>query len=99
MKQIPLSRFLVASQRDKKLIDADLRLLIETIARACKAISTRANKGALADGRDNAGKKNVHGEVQKALDVLSNEILLEANEWGGSLAALVSEEMDDPQPA
>jgi fructose-1,6-bisphosphatase I len=28
--------------------------------------------------------------------VISNEILLEANEWGGHLAAIASEEMDDP---
>jgi fructose-1,6-bisphosphatase I len=40
----------------------------------------------------------VQGETQKKLDVLSNEILLEANEWGGHLAALASEEMDDPHP-
>jgi fructose-1,6-bisphosphatase I len=36
--------------------------------------------------------------VQKKLDVLSNEILLEANEWGGNLAALASEEMENPRP-
>jgi fructose-1,6-bisphosphatase I len=36
--------------------------------------------------------------VQKKLDVLSNEILLEANEWGGNLAALASEEMEEPRP-
>lgn len=45
-----------------------------------------------------AGTENVQGETQKKLDVLSNEILLEANEWGGHLAALASEEMDDPHP-
>ncbi len=93
-----LTQFLVARQRDKSLIDADLRLLLETIARACKGISTRVNKGALADGLGSAGKTNVQGEVQKKLDVLSNEILLEANEWGGNLAALASEEMDNPRP-
>jgi fructose-1,6-bisphosphatase I len=98
MRRIHLSRFLIERQRDKKIINADLRLLIETIARACKAISTRVNKGALADGLGGAGTKNVQGEAQKKLDVLSNEILLEANEWGGSLAALASEEMDDPRP-
>jgi fructose-1,6-bisphosphatase I len=38
----------------------------------------------------------VQGEVQKKLDVISNEILLEANEWGGHLAAMASEEMDHP---
>jgi fructose-1,6-bisphosphatase I len=98
MKRITLTQFLVSRQRDKKLINADLRLLIETIARACKGISTRVNKGALADGLGSAATKNVHGEAQKTLDVLSNEILLEANEWGGNLAALASEEMDDPKP-
>jgi fructose-1,6-bisphosphatase I len=98
MKRITLTQFLVSRQKEKKLINADLRLLIETVARACKAISTRVNKGALADGLGAAATKNVHGEAQKTLDVLSNEILLEANEWGGNLAALASEEMDDPRP-
>src|SRR5918998_400224 len=98
MRRVTLSQFLVSRQRDKNLINPDLRLLIETIARACKAISTRVNKGALADGLGAAATKNVHGEAQKTLDVLSNEILLEANEWGGNLAALASEEMDDPKP-
>ena len=98
MRRVTLSQFLVSRQRDKNLINADLRLLIETIARACKAISTRVNKGALAEGLGLAGKDNVQGEAQKKLDVLSNEILLEANEWGGNLAALVSEEMEIPAP-
>jgi fructose-1,6-bisphosphatase I len=98
MRRVTLTQFLVGRQRDKNLINADLRLLIETIARACKGISTRVNKGALADGHGSAGTSNVQGEVQKKLDVLSNEILLEANEWGGNLAALASEEMEDPLP-
>ena len=98
MRRITLTQYLVGRQREKNLINADLRLLLETIARACKGISTRVNKGALADGLGSAGTENIQGEVQKKLDVLSNEILLEANEWGGNLAALASEEMDDPRP-
>ena len=98
MKRITLTQFLIERQRGKNLINADLRLLIETVARACKAISTRVNKGALADLLGAAGTENVQGEVQKKLDVISNEILLEANEWGGNLAALASEEMDLPHP-
>jgi fructose-1,6-bisphosphatase I len=97
MRRVHLSQFLIERQRAKQ-INADLRLLIETIARACKAISTRVNKGALADGLGGAGTNNVQGEAQKKLDVLSNEILLEANEWGGNLAALASEEMEEPRP-
>jgi len=97
MRRSSLTKFLIERQHAGK-INADLRLLIETIARACKAISTRVNKGALGGGHGSAGTENVQGEVQKNLDVLSNEILLEANEWGGNLAALASEEMEDVKP-
>ena len=96
MKPISLTRFLIEQQRDQGLINADLRLLIEVVARACKAISIAVGKGALGGVLGNAGSDNVQGEAQKKLDVLSNEILLEANEWGGHLAALASEEMEGP---
>ena len=97
MKRIALTQFLVGRQQ-KEVINADLRLLLETIARACKAISTRVNKGALADGHGSLDSTNVQGETQKKLDVLSNEILLEANVWGGNLAAFASEEVEKPVP-
>ena len=98
MKPISLTRFLIEEQRGKSQINADLRLLIEVVARACKTISGAINKGDLGGVLGNAGTDNVQGEAQKKLDVLSNEILLEANEWGGHLAALASEEMDHPHP-
>ena len=98
IKPISLTQFLIEEQRDKHHINADLRLLIEVVARACKSISIAVGQGALGGVLGSAGTENVQGEVQKKLDVLSNEILLEANEWGGHLAALASEEMDDPHP-
>ena len=97
-RRISLTRFLLEQQRDHGRINADLRLLIEVVARACKTISIAVGKGALGGVLGSAGTENVQGEVQKKLDVLSNEILLEANEWGGHLAAIASEEMDDPHP-
>jgi fructose-1,6-bisphosphatase I len=97
MRRHSLTQFLIQRQHAGK-INADLRLLIETIARACKAISTRVNKGVLGGSHGNAGTENVQGEIQKNLDVLSNEILMLANEWGGNLAALASEELDDVKP-
>ena len=97
-KSISLTQFLIEEQRDQQHINADLRLLIEVVARACKSIAIAVGKGALGGVLGSAGTENVQGEVQKKLDVLSNEILLEANEWGGHLAALASEEMDDPHP-
>ena len=98
IKPISLTPVLIEAQRDNHPLPADVRLLIEVVARACKSISIAVGKGALGGVLGSAGTENVQGEVQKKLDVLSNEILLEANEWGGHLAALASEEMDDPHP-
>lgn len=42
-----------------------------------------------------AGKTNVQGEDQKKLDVLSNEIMINALRGSGKVAVLVSEENDD----
>lgn len=95
---VSLTRYLVEKQRDKGLIPAELRLLLEVVARACKRISYGVGKGALADVLGEAGTENVQGESQKKLDVIANETLLEANEWGGHLAAMASEEMDHPYP-
>ena len=92
--KISLSRYLVEQQRDKGHIPADLRLLLEVVARACKSISHAVNKGALVGVLGSAESENVQGEVQKKLDIIANEVLLEANEWGGHLAAMASEEMD-----
>ena len=92
--KITLTQYLVEQQREHGRIPGQLRLLIEVVARACKRIAISVNKGALGDVRGVAGTENVQGEVQKKLDVISNEVLIEANEWGGHLAAMASEEMD-----
>jgi fructose-1,6-bisphosphatase I len=94
MKRVSLTQYLVEEQRLYNNIPAELRLLIEVVARSCKTISHAVGKGALGEVLGSAGSENVQGEVQKKLDVLSNEMLLEANEWGGHLAAMASEEME-----
>ena len=94
MKRISLTQYLVEQQREHGHIPAQLRLLIEIVARACKRIAIAVNKGALGEVLGTADTENVQGEVQKKLDIISNEVLIEANEWGGHLAAMASEEMD-----
>ncbi len=93
-KNISLTRYLVEQQRHNGSIPAQLRLLIEVVARACKRISISVNKGALGDVLGSAHSENVQGEIQKKLDIIANEVLIEANEWGGHLAAMASEEME-----
>ena len=96
--KISLSRYLVEQQRSKGKIPAELRLLLEVVARACKSISHAVNKGALGGVLGSAESENVQGEVQKKLDIIANDVLIEANEWGGHLAAMASEEMDHILP-
>ncbi len=97
---ISLTRFLIEEKRQGR-INPDLRLLIEVVARACKTIAVAVGKGALGGvlgdaGTGDAVSMNVQGEAQKKLDVIANDVLLEANAWGGHLAACASEEMDEP---
>jgi fructose-1,6-bisphosphatase I len=98
--KISLSRYLLEKQRASKSdtdprghIPPKLRLLLEVVARACKSISLAVNKGALGGVLGSASTENIQGEVQKKLDIIANEVLIEANEWGGHLAAMASEEM------
>ena len=93
-QNISLTRYLVEQQRVDGLIPAQLRLLLEVVARSCKSISHAVNKGALGGVLGTAESENVQGEIQKKLDIIANEVLIEANEWGGHLAAMASEEME-----
>ena len=92
--KISLTRYLVEQQRVDGLIPGQLRLLLEVVARACKSISHAVNKGALGGVLGSTESENVQGEIQKKLDIIANEVLIEANEWGGHLAGMASEEMD-----
>jgi fructose-1,6-bisphosphatase I len=94
MSRVSLTQYLVEQQRQHGNIPGQLRLLIEVVARACKRISISVNKGALGEILGSAESENVQGEVQKKLDIIANEVLIEANEWGGHLAAMASEEME-----
>ena len=92
--RISLTRYLIEQERDHGKIPPQLRLLLEVVARSCKGISLSVTKGALGDILGATESENVQGEVQKKLDIIANEVLIEANEWGGHLAAMASEEMD-----
>jgi fructose-1,6-bisphosphatase I/sedoheptulose-1,7-bisphosphatase len=93
-----LIQFLIEERRRHPDATGDLNGLIADVALACKAISRKVAFGSLADvlGDHDAGSAavNVQGEQQKTLDVLSNRIFLRANEWGGHVAAMVSEELE-----
>ncbi len=90
-----LTQFLIEERRRAPEATGDLNALITDVSLACKAISRKVAYGELGGVLGEAGSGNVQGEQQKTLDVLSNQIFLRANEWGGHVAGMVSEEMED----
>ena len=66
MSRVTLSRYLIEQTRSNNT-PADLRFLIEVVARACKEISHAVSKGALGGVLGSMGTENVQGEVQKKL--------------------------------
>jgi fructose-1,6-bisphosphatase I len=96
MRRATITQYLIEQQRKYGNVPPELRLLVEVIARAVKRIGHSVTQGALADMLGAAGTENVQGEAQKKLDVVANEVLVEANLWGGQLAAMVSEELERP---
>ena len=97
-----LTRYLIEERRRFPQASGDLNALILDVSLACKAIARIVSFGELGDSfapapRPDAGAVNVQGEVQKPLDVLSNEIFIRMNEWNGHLAGMASEEMEEPR--
>jgi fructose-1,6-bisphosphatase I / sedoheptulose-1,7-bisphosphatase len=91
-----LSQFLIEERRRFPEATGDFSALILDVGLACKAISRRVANGALAGVLGQAGTINVQGEVQQKLDIIANGMFVHANEWGGQLAGMASEEMDMP---
>jgi fructose-1,6-bisphosphatase len=90
-----LSKFLIEQLRDRK-DQGDLAALLVDVAAAIKAIAAMTAKGALGGYTGSLDTRNVHGETQKALDVAAHETLVAHCEWGGLLAGMASEELEQP---
>lgn len=76
--------------------DHELSLLLLALTLACKATSRACSKAGIANLFGLAGETNATGDDQKKLDVLSNDIFVDALMNSGTCAVLVSEENDEP---
>ena len=94
--QISLTQFIIEQQREFPETSGDFTLLLNDIVTACKQISHTVNRGALMGLLGNAESENIQGEVQKKLDIVSNDIMVNALNWTGHLAGMISEEEEQP---
>jgi len=72
----------------------DLTLLLTAIQVTSKFIATNVRRARLINLVGMAGETNVQGEEQKKLDILSNDIMVNALRASGKTAVLVSEELE-----
>ncbi|GAB1391940.1 class 1 fructose-bisphosphatase [Rhodocyclaceae bacterium] len=93
-----LTQFIIEEQSHVAGATGDFTGLLNDIGTAIKVISNAVSKGALIGVLGSAGEENVQGEVQKKLDIISNDVMIKSNEWAGHLAGMASEEMDDIYP-
>lgn len=93
-----ITQFIIEEQRKIANASGDFTSLLNDIVTACKVISNLVNKGELVGVLGSAESENVQGETQKKLDVISNDVFIQSNEWAGHLAGMASEEMDDMYP-
>ncbi len=95
-RRTSLSKFIIEQQRRAGSSDAQLIGLLNDVQNACKLIAVAVSRGLLNGTPPNVAAINIQGEEQKALDVISNDIILRTCEWGGQLCAMASEEMELP---
>ena len=91
-----LTEFLIGEQRKSPGANGGFTALLNDVRLACKKISYLVGKGALAGALGRAGSSNAQGEAQMKLDLEADRIFRRTNEWGGTLAAMLSEEGAEP---
>ena len=76
--------------------NAELGALITAIADGAAIIEAKIRTAGLGDVLGAAGSENIQGEAQQKLDVLANNTLIDVMKALPSVAAVVSEEDDQP---
>ncbi|MDO9142613.1 MAG: class 1 fructose-bisphosphatase [Methylobacter sp.] len=91
---VTLTQFIIEQQRELPGVSGTFTSLLNDVVTACKKISHLVNRGDLVGVLGSAGSENVQGEVQKKLDIITHDIMVDALNWTGHLAGMASEEMD-----
>jgi len=96
MPDQPTLRQVLNGHTGQVSLDPKLVFLIEDIATACRMIGSKLRDAAFEGAHGLAGNTNVQGEDQKKLDLIADDIMLRSCATSPALAALVSEEREDP---
>ena len=96
MQVITLSSFIIDEQRRLgQQASGEFTGLLNDISIACKSIAALVNKGALAGVLGVAGSENAMGDAQKKMDLIANDLFINALQNNGHCAGMASEELDE----
>ena len=90
-----LGEFIIDKQDDFKYSTGELSRLLSAIRLASKVVNREVNKAGIAEIIGHAGNQNVQGEDQQKLDVLANNLFIEALSQREVVCGIASEESDD----
>jgi fructose-1,6-bisphosphatase I/sedoheptulose-1,7-bisphosphatase len=93
-----LTQFLIEERRRFPHAKGHLNALVLDIALACKAIARQIGTVPLGDVLAHTSFRKPNGRMQRNIDVLANDAFIRSTEWGGHLAGIVSEELEDVYP-
>ena len=89
-----ITQFIIEQQRAHSQSTGDFTGLMNDIVSACKKISHLVNRSGIIGLGGTAETENVQGEVQKKLDIITNDVMVDHLNWTGHLAAMASEEIE-----
>ncbi len=89
-----VTQFIIEQQRAHPSSTGEMTGLLNDIVSACKQISHLVNRSGIIGIGGVAGTENVQGEVQKELDIITNDVMVDHLKWTGHLAAMASEEIE-----
>ncbi len=90
-----ITQFIIEQQRVHKKSTGEMSGLLNDIVSACKKISHLVNRSGIIGIGGAAESENVQGEVQKKLDIITNDVMVDHLNWTGHLAAMASEEIEE----
>lgn len=93
---ITLEQFIVDQQSLYKESRGSLSRIFRSLELAAKVVNRDVRKAGLVDILGNHGATNTHGEEQKKLDVIANDVFIAALAKSGEVAVIISEENDEP---
>ncbi|UPK97041.1 hypothetical protein LCI18_007976 [Fusarium solani-melongenae] len=92
---VTLTRFLTEEQAKHPEATGDFTLLCHALQFSFKSIAYYIRRATLVNLTGLAGSSNITGDDQKKLDVISNDLFIEAMRSSGKCSLLVSEEEDE----